>query len=148
MLTDDQKRNVTNWIEALRSGEYEQGQECLIHIETDTSDGTAIGRVTTYCCLGVYGVINNYEDITIVNGVDLDYAFSGVISTKESYLDSERFYDETGLDKYNNQVRLGAWNDDHITFDEIADALEYYLIAGVFPDDMFGLVRAEGGWDD
>jgi hypothetical protein len=39
------------WIEALRSGEYEQGRYCLYR------DGS-------YCCLGVLKAVANYDDPT------------------------------------------------------------------------------------
>ena len=132
-VKDDQIINIRKWIEALRSGEYEQGRECLIHTVNASNIG---GRqsTTTYCCLGVYGVINDYEDLIVVttDNIEIDPFYSD-----QSFLPEERFRSDTGLDKYIDQVTLSKWNDADVTFDDIADALEYYLINGVLPRYQF-----------
>lgn len=50
------------WLDALRSGEYKQGQELLVQDDPN-------GPGDLYCCLGVLASINNaLEDENFVNG--------------------------------------------------------------------------------
>ena len=54
------KAFATKWLEALRSGEYEQTNGTLCSI--DSEDGTK-----SYCCLGVAGVISDVDTDNLEN---------------------------------------------------------------------------------
>lgn len=99
------------WLEALRSGEYEQGKGEL-------------RRGDTYCCLGVLcnisqlGRWNPYDSGAYSFNVDSNLPAFGMLPKSISVW-SELFVD--------NQNRLGQMNDGGASFPEIADWIEANL---------------------
>lgn len=108
------RQNVIKWIEALRSGEYEQGRSSL-HKEG------------SYCCLGVA--------VEVLHGADVwieDYAPSGI-----------HFYGHDRLSEIlesNDINSLGLFVDDEyelinmndkqcLTFSQIADWIEQNILS-------------------
>lgn len=87
------------WVEALRSGEYEQ---------TDSELKNDFG----YCCLGVLREIVNPNDERSAQGEN------GMLSNEQ--------LQEYGLDG-RTQKKLANMNDDGVSFDEIADYIESRL---------------------
>ena len=92
-LTEDEK---TTWIEALRSGDYEQGQGCL-RIEG------------AHCCLGVLGELVGFDDL---KGVYLSKYYSE--DEPPIFLKLPRVI----------QHALAGYNDNGYSFEDIADYLE------------------------
>jgi len=91
------------WIEALRSGEYKQGQEALLNVYEDTKE---------YCCLGVlcelYAI--EYPD-------KAEFRYSGVFYTDMDILGHEQNHDNylpevvrewAGIDDENPQLFDGG----------------------------------------
>lgn len=97
-LTNEQ---FDQWVAALRSGDYEQGENCLGH-------GNEYGG---YCCLGV---------LCALNGVDMNtYGYmTGV--------DECEIPQGSGLERITNSQRnaLAKKNDTGYSFRDIADYLE------------------------
>lgn len=102
------------WVEALRSGNFEQGEGSLCDSR---------GR---YCCLGVFAKIN---------GLDMDANAGDIETESRSWDPHERVGNLTGL--YGDQVpvsllvlssttrsTLADANDGGASFEDIADALE------------------------
>ena len=116
------------WVNALRSGEYKQAQDYL-----RTNDG--------YCCLGV---ICDLTDNTKWIKENIYYFYSYKIpiyaeemtkcatlpSTIITNIGLEEFDDVVNLpikDRSNNKVCLAELNDEGLTFNQIADLIEYFL---------------------
>ena len=114
------------WIEALRSGQYEQGKYCL----RDKND--------RFCCLGVLCDISDlgeWEDLLPDNSISRDYIIE---ETNDAAMLPERVRDAAGLFTCDGTVRsmkgrdilgslsLAAANDQGKTFEKIADMLETY----------------------
>ena len=98
------------WVDALRSGEYQQGQYCL---RTDNG----------FCCLGVlcdlYGKENNvewngdmFQDMVVVLPLFV-VEWSGIVNSNP-YVNDEI-------------STLGELNDKGSTFEQIADVIEKQL---------------------
>ena len=131
----------TKWINALRSGDYEQGQGAL-----KNTDGQ-------YCCLGVlcdlydkhrmeeFGaescwavdtvMLNEYisvlghpTEVGVPSNVVVDWA--GLPhNNPDSLVDLE---DEVWEEKYQYELPIAELNDDHgLTFNELADLIEEQL---------------------
>jgi len=103
--------NVKLWVEALRSGEYEQGKDCL-------SNGDE------FCCLGVacdlYSKYNKPILFILENGVksyDGDTVFLPFVVQDWLGLKSH-----SGV--FSNANSLAQMNDGGLTFKEIADMIE------------------------
>ena len=102
------------WIEALRSGEYEQGRYCLENIEGQ------------FCCLGVL------SHIAWKNGI-CERSFTNNYMIK--YDDSKGFLPPSvmkwaGLKERSPIIKektLSLYNDSESSFSEIADLIEKYL---------------------
>lgn len=99
------------WLEALRSGEYQQAAGQL-------RDGNA------FCCLGVLC------DLASQSGAVRPWEGNGIIEDYGATL-PPKVMDWAGLDNDNPQVRrnghlwaLGELNDNRATFAEIADVIE------------------------
>jgi hypothetical protein len=125
------------WIEALKSGNYEQGKECLCSVNDDSKN---------YCCLGVGCEILGYESQIVERGGRF------VLSFHDEYEISEKFATEIGLwtadgrpvfadfqqaDNFKVQVQqlgikdysqlsLAAFNDGDMSFANIAKLLEEF----------------------
>lgn len=106
-----QKENLQHWIEALRSGKFNQTTGVL----KSNSDG--------YCCLGVICEIQNiksYQDYT-----SYTFVFEDFIEDK-NLIPEDHFYDMVGLDPIQLDFLVSA-NDNHgLSFDEIADLLVWF----------------------
>ena len=103
--------NTRKWIEALRSGEFEQGQG-------------ALRKGNQYCCLGVACELYRREhpDSVAWDLIGLNMTFYGKHSTLPI-----RVRDWIGLrtiDGSYQRVSLINMNDDGYTFEEIADVIE------------------------
>jgi len=128
------ERRVQLWIDALRSGEYQQGQgwlETAINVEDGASD---LVMVTRHCCLGVA------QRVALKNGWVPQGGVHSVYWGQSSMdLGAARWFgfecsDPLLLDLYNDHEPLlcVAANDDHDwTFEQIAQALEDRYITGV-----------------
>lgn len=94
---EQQKENRKKWVEALRSGEYEQGTRFL-------KDGE------TYCCLGVLQKLfgKNY--------------FGNRCSPTKSVMDAVGL--TSSLGDHSGKECLALQNDNGATFPEIADIIE------------------------
>lgn len=107
------------WIEALRSGDYVQGRDCL---KATTADGT------THCCLGV---LCEVADIPFIeedkNRYGVDYAIKGDADgfNNDAFL-PVNLLKEFGLTN-EQQIELADMNDGGMTFSEIADHIEQNL---------------------
>ena len=103
--------NKQEWIQALRSGHY---QQCK---------GTLTDNVG-FCCLGVWAKINGFETIYEEGEIDEQ----GYMSDPDDYmlLNGKRYnYDIfTKLLTYTTWTNLAEKNDSGATFEEIADIIE------------------------
>ena len=96
------------WVEALRSGKYEQTKHCL-----QNEHG--------YCCLGVLTKISPKEDFINDHGFLEGYSLSiGTMSWAEMLTSGG------DLDENNNLATLNDGSDSRepLTFDEIADVIQ------------------------
>lgn len=105
--------NITRWIEALRSGQY---------TKTSRSLRNGLG----FCSLGVY--------CDVIEPDGWEYNGTWRHSGESGTLPSHMIYD---VDKYIlDHGDLIIMNDDlNMSFFEIADELEYYLVHGTWTDD-------------
>jgi len=103
----------TKWLEALRSGRYEQGQGRL-------------RRGNTFCCLGVGCDVAIKEEL--VDGtwrVDANYYFFEVVGYLDcSHVLSYELIDLFGIDSDIHDRLISMNDDDERSFAEIADYLE------------------------
>lgn len=109
-----------DWVAALRSGDYKQGQGTLCEV---TADGKAL-----YCCLGVLAEVAHGEDVWVDPKRD-----HGMLSARVNKVNDIGYY---GLHKddpnyLGKDVEGRAWarlladkNDEGKSFDEIADYIE------------------------
>ena len=103
------------WLNALRSGEYQQGQYCL-------------RKEDKFCCLGVlcdlYGKENNME--WEINEDSGKYMFQNKGAERLPLFVVEW----AGVESYNPEIceiSLSELNDTGSTFNEIADLIETHL---------------------
>lgn len=129
------------WVAALRSGTYQQGQAQL---RRKIADGSY-----QYCCLGVLcaitpeiefelderkdyaGFIGKPESSSLcfmpIGSVEFFSAVTGEAESPVDYTVSVESYIE-GLDGRNGErTSLIGLNDNGFTFDQIADVIEYFL---------------------
>lgn len=124
------------WIAALRSGDFTQGRGNLARINTDKDN--------EYCCLGVLCELHVQEDPSALE-VNMDtVGDDGVRYEVKSYnqmslvlpeatrrwADIDNGNPDTGIlyrDRYNqlDTYHLAPLNDSGLTFDQIADVIEY-----------------------
>jgi hypothetical protein len=103
-MTEITQAQVDEWIMALRSGEYSQGVTCLYKV---------IDETPSYCCLGVYGVLNGGEIDSLKGGIILDGD-----DFRKSYLPDESMSQEA-------QDFFSTLNDaEKQSFTQIADIIE------------------------
>lgn len=111
-LTEEQKENRREWVEALRSGDYKQGQGNLFASKDDREE---------YCCLGVACSILGYKKQDIVNRSFLDSPYI------ENYEDSSKFVEKPsekfGLRQFQIEA-LAHLNDNGVPFTDIAEVIE------------------------
>ena len=95
---------MEKWVAALRSGEYKQGAEYLCQYDED-------GNAAAFCCLGV---LENIEPrIKCDDGGD-------------ELLDEDSLKEFLGVNRNDGflQSTYAGWNDEGMSFSEIADRLE------------------------
>ena len=106
-----------NWVEALRSGKYKQGDGCL----RDRSD--------RFCCLGVLCDILKKEGEEWrpdPENTASQFEFSSVGQLPVVSFPPENLIDRVGLEKDQPQ-ELADMNDSGASFEEIADWIEEHL---------------------
>lgn len=106
-MTNQQKKNVRKWIEALRSGEYQQVRGTLFGKTDDGCKG--------YCCLGVARCEFKNTPYRVYEGKEW--------SDFEGLLTGSSFEKTFGLNS-SVQHTLANMNDNGNSFDSIADHLE------------------------
>lgn len=112
----------TNWIRALRSGNYLQGKYRLKTVETDGS--------TTFCCLGVLQqcIDGNVE----MKYNQLSESYPSSIWLEDHNISVNSVHADMGnmLFKYNNEMCSASdLNDTHmLSFKQIADIVEEQVI--------------------
>lgn len=110
------KQVLNLWVNALRSGEYEQGQGALFY-------------ENTYCCLGVLCdlAIKNGVDVLVEKNEDYTHNFDG-----QNHYPPKNVLDWAGLDKkdpdviHDGNVRsVALLNDEYdLSFSDIANLIE------------------------
>lgn len=137
------QENVRKWVEALRSGEYQQGKG---HLTVLDADGNKF-----YCCLGVAcevsGVTEPAGQVESPNTGDPILAWKGTLAYEAEHDGDDSLFfppqevlDWLGIDEYNPVLVLGpelgydaeasdANDTRNMTFEQIADAIERtYLV--------------------
>lgn len=112
-LTDEEISLANQWIEALRSGKYEQGTDRLQSIDCK------------YCCLGVLCEIDSR---VIFDNIRREYMLNGhgdntVLPYGYEFLLKYR----NGWPDFTGMENLGFVNDNGASFNQIADILELDL---------------------
>lgn len=111
-MTKEQVENVRKWIAALRSGEYEQGQNKLI-------DLGCFGEVTArYCCLGVLAEISPNATKCASS-----YKFIGSWQLYNTLIPDDWWVRNTGLALTHMHHCIDLNDRDGYTFKQIADYL-------------------------
>lgn len=113
------------WVQALRSGKYEQATGQLRTVEYDyTGDEIKIKRATGFCCLGVLC------DLAVKDGGpewDNDSDFCrGIYSDDGEPPENFRKFMELDDDMVAHLIKMN--DDDGATFDEIADEIEFNIM--------------------
>lgn len=112
------------WIDALRSGHYRQGEDCLkLRMEQNY-----------FCCLGVLCdiYINEHPELEI-NWIDHDYESSAFINEKLYLPEQVREWvnletkNATYINENGKKSSLDLDNDNGKTFNEISDIIEKYF---------------------
>lgn len=115
-MTKEQVENVRKWIEALRSGKYEQGQNKLF-------DHCCFGDVTArYCCLGVLAEISPNATKHASS-----YKFIGSWHLTNTLIPDDWWIWNTGLALTHMYHCIDLNDRDGYTFKQIADYLEAQL---------------------
>lgn len=115
-MDEQQKQRIKRWIEALRSGEYQQAQDALrVLDEFDEDEGSYC-----YCCLGVACQISGLGDWN-----DRDQYRDGK-GLADCYLPPE-VADYFGL-THEEQHTLAEMNDGGSDFGTIADFIEQKIL--------------------
>ena len=117
-----QKANRLEWIEALRSGQYEQGSGNLKQIRSSAKE--------LYCCLGVLCDVSNLKEWFATGDMANTFKY-GDVDLEEGLVPPE-VRDWAGLTEYavdwdsvHFEESLAAKNDDKgWSFEQIADWLE------------------------
>lgn len=118
MLTKEQQReNRRKWVEALRSGEFMQGQRRLAYVGEDEDSEVR------HCCLGVAC------ELAIREGVAIERTkhFTQIAYSGEAIFLPLPVQEWLGLRHRNgnyNGTSLSTHNDGGAAFDEIADIIE------------------------
>lgn len=112
------KEIKTDWLAALRSGDYRQGQLLLRYRPT-------YKQKDRYCCLGVLCEVIGEEftlrEEELGSNIKHHYEIEGINSSL-----SENLLDLVGLN-HEEEGRLIDMNDGNMTFKEIADHIEKNL---------------------
>ena len=113
----------TQWVTALRSGDYQQGHGILRSSLTE-------GSVPKFCCLGVLCEIAVKANVIPEAQYDGFYYTYGTRDDKRSAYLPAVVMEWAGLDNENpicGTDRLANLNDNDNTFEQIADAIEVNL---------------------
>ena len=113
------KEECVKWIEALRSGEYDQTNAKLMK----TAEERNLDQ-PGYCCLGVLGSICGWEPEALNkrDGQDNYLNFKEVINDK---VDQVKYWEKL---PGTTQMKLADMNDNMKNFQEIADLIEAYIL--------------------
>lgn len=130
---EDRLKMYSDWVKALRSGEYTQGQLHLTTIEEDNEFD---------CCLGVFCKINKLVRTKLTHA----YSYNFGASKSNTYLPSD-FAHALNLEggvkldtdykilceiprvkETSKKIYLSALNDAMFTFNEIADVIQYFMV--------------------
>lgn len=105
-------KNAKKWVEALRSGKYEQGKMALRH-------------ENRFCCLGVACevFIENGGAIKIAIDPDGDATYAGLACRLPKEV-SDWIGIKSPLGRFEEKASLSSLNDNGSTFFEIADIIE------------------------
>lgn len=104
------KEVAQKWVDALRSGRYEQTDATLTRLSEDGN---------THCCLGVLCELAVEDGVPITISGNKARHYDG-----RSGMPPEPVYDWSGLDR-NKTEKYASMNDtDKASFDEIASAIE------------------------
>lgn len=140
-MTNEQRQLMQHWIEALRSGKYQQGLGCLKEYKRVGEE-----QVPHYCCLGVLcEVAAQHRPELDVSWVDDDYentttkrvrvAMTSDGDRNESY-PPKVIMDEVGID-YDFSRQLADMNDSYkYDFKIIAAILEQYMNSTMMRDRL------------
>lgn len=129
------KQEAMQWVEALRSGDYEQGRTSLKTRDDDNGD--------RYCCLGVLAELRGVMSLRSLSvGSSCEFRFNqplweGCIlnSSYSSLPDGWLPRRETEHEANDMQSYLMKLNDiDRLSFDQIADHIEEEIIP-LLPDE-------------
>lgn len=122
------RENIRKWVDALRSGEYEQGKNCLAQ-ETENK--------IKYCCLGVACELayqENFVDKVVIEAAHGQSSIFYGASVQSGCLPIEvmRWLEVDANDPYIHVAGdwLSALNDEGLTFNNIADLIEVSFLDG------------------
>ncbi len=145
-ITHEQREHLEEWVEALRSGKWQQTQN---ELWDDSSSGYSAeevegrGEQIGYCCLGVLcklNGINNHETAEL-DGIEIEYTNGSAIHPRRfnelvglelrsvPYIDYDGEYGTEVIDVESSFAAsyasvLAGLNDSGSTFEEIADTIE------------------------
>jgi hypothetical protein len=110
---EQQKQHRKELVEALRSGEYEQTRGKLKLFDS-------------FCCLGVACEISKLDEFKFIGYGNKHYYLNKYSVLPAEVMDYYGFKESEGLFcLYNSYYRLTVLNDEGLTFDQIADIIEY-----------------------
>lgn len=134
-LTDENKDRIRTWLKALRSGSYEQGQNVL---RSRVSEGLGVGE-DKYCCLGVACSVFAQEldlDVSVAEedswGCYYSYGEASTVLPENlaNYLGFQSCDPAVYVRSGREIVGITRANDLlGLSFDELADAVEYTYLA-------------------
>lgn len=128
---------ITEWVAALRSGEYKQGKQQLGYIFTHDNGQTEV----RHCCLGVLSclVTETYAMTKKQEGVDIGFTSRNPENSGEEYYEDRVLPRIVANDLFGEDTNpwvilndslspLASLNDGGLTFTEIAALIEYTYI--------------------
>lgn len=125
----------TQWVAALRSGEFRQGTGCLHRVQQNEPDSVdQSNRPDTYCCLGVLCVLAQRAGVVTAERHPSRVAYAGTTATLPTDVLMwaglpifSEFGGPSGLVLIAPDKSLASLNDGGTGFAEIADIIEEYL---------------------
>lgn len=112
----------TRWVEALRSGEYEQGVSRLKY--------TPNGGTSSYCCLGVLSELCGVPQETDIWDGEARFQFPGHMGRSFIEMPPSEWMVEKGISRENGKMLAdmndgsGIYNGEHQSFELIADYIQ------------------------
>jgi hypothetical protein len=119
--SEELAQSISEWVKALRSGEYKQRDGSLVSV---TAEGSS------YCCLGVYGVLNGAEADAYTLGIG-DKTYSSLLPEEMLPMAAQGFF-ATLNDTY------------RLTFEQIAEVVDATPNWWFASDDMWSVKWTEG----